>query len=130
MATQVAKQRSIQKWLIYLVTGLSVLVWIGLCLVGFITVVVFEASFGPVVDDCFIISDEEQPSTKRSLLGARLLLAAGLTGLVIGMIFDVAMFQFLKNRKKHVQPIPLVSWQGNHVHWSKLRLELLPCLIF
>ncbi len=108
MATRTANQRMFQPWFIRLIIAIAIIALFFICSVMLVAVLYFEASFGPVVDVCY------DGAESRPTFGATIALSIGLTGLVIGIIFDIAMYRFLKRRQSNTQPempMAMIAWE-------------------
>ena len=68
---------------------------------------VFRASFGPVVDVCY----NKDHSDNILLVGPVFAATIAVTGIITGIIFDIAMLWFLRKRQAVVQPaVAMISW--------------------
>ncbi len=103
-----AKQRLPNTSYLNLVTLLATLTEIILCTIFGIYTFYFNVPFGPAIEVCFKNSNA---STMTSI-GPVIVNSIGVTGLVIGVVYDIKMYRFLKQRKKQVQPgIAMVAWK-------------------
>ncbi len=112
MASRTANQKKIQIWFINVVTGIAIGACLTLCFIMTLYPLYLEASFGPVIEVCYRSkADADQP-----VFGATLSGIFAVAGLVIGVAFDMAMFNFMLNRKKQrkiVQPrLAMIAWRG------------------
>ena len=110
MTTRRAFQKSIRTWYIRLVTCMAAVVTSSVSLAMFITVYWYQEAFGPIVQSC----QSSATLVKVDYTASTLINLVGLATMISGILYDFAMYHFIKNRKKSVQPkVAIVSW-GNH----------------
>ncbi len=103
-----ANQRMPQPWFLNLAKLVSTLAVLILCLTFASYVFYFQAPFGPAVDVCFKTS----VTKGRPVFGPAIITSIGIAGLLIGILYDIKMYHFLKQRKKLVQPgIAMIAWK-------------------
>ncbi len=114
MASRMANGRMFQVWFIYLVVGTVASVLCALCTIMFIAVHWYKSSFGPVVDICF--NPDYSQAGPQIWLGPAFALTSGVVGLIIGIIYDLAMFRFLQKRRKN-----MINPSFNMAQWKAER---------
>ncbi len=119
MATRMAAQKNFRHWYMSFVTVGAVVLQVFLCSIMFSTVYFYQSPFGPVISTCLIQNNkttvpdpDPDPPGLPIFLGPMLVFATGALGLIIDIVFDSAMFMFLRKRKQSlVQPqIAMIAW--------------------
>ena len=118
MATQMAKQQHFQQWYMNAITRTSIGILITLCLIMLWTVYHLEVPFGPSIVICSNADNRSESgmaiSEDQSFPGALLIFSIEIPCLVMGIIFDIGMYRFLKKRKASVQPqVAMIAWGSN-----------------
>ncbi len=110
MATSMENHQHFKIWYISLVTGIAIGSQATLCLVMFGIAFGFNASFGPVLQTC--LAKEISQEVQKLLIGPALTLVIGSISLVLGIVYDIAMYRFLKRRNSAAHPhIAMVAWE-------------------
>ena len=109
LAVTVANHRPIRNWWINMFTGFSTGIVIFLGVLKAYATISLNASFGPAVGAC-VGPGTDVESQK---LGPKISTAIGMLSLITGVVFDCAMWKFLKDRRKKLQPAVAL------VHWAK-----------
>ncbi len=111
MANRMSRQRKFQVWFINLVTALATLAELLVCSIFSGFTLYFKSSFGPGVNTCYNSNDKTIATA--SGFGSAIIMAFGVSGLVIGMIFDIKMYLFLKRRRQQVHSggVAMISWK-------------------
>ncbi len=102
MAYRIASQRLIQDWFINVVTGIAVILEVSVCIVMFYFTYFRQVPFGPVVEVCYKFPEDFNKGGTPAPPIISLLVA--ISSLVIGIVFDIAMFRFLRKRRQQTKP--------------------------
>ncbi len=107
MANQMENQQHFKMKFIWTVTLTAIGSQVLLCLTMIITVLVFNASFGPVLNTCM-----DHDSGHVTLIGPAMILSISISGLSIGLVFDTLMYRFVKQKRNaSVQPqLAMIAW--------------------
>ncbi len=118
MASRTANQKRIVDWYVKFVRGLAMSLEATGCVVMFHYTYNLEVPFGPLVQLCY----KHPESLKTGLPFPPLLFLLTATfSTVIGIVFDIAMFRFLKERRQKVSPqIAMVSWDHHQIQQPPL----------
>ncbi len=133
MAIKTANQKFLQKWFISSVIGLACILEASVCFVMFCTTCIVKEPFGPAINVCYKakIKDENE---NELFVGPLVVLCVMVFALVIGIVYDLAMLRFLRNRRRptnpeialiplHNQP-PLISPGSNDSDSAKVTIPI------
>ena len=110
MATRMANHQLFQEWCMNCVTGFAISALAVVCIGTLFFQFVFQIPFGPFTLQCVDPNTVLDTSVK-DFAGPLAIVAFGGMGLLVGIIFDIAMFRFLKKRQEMIQPqIAMVAW--------------------
>ncbi len=113
MAGRVANQRAIQHWYVIAVSRTASLLQCLVCASMFYSIYNPSIPFGPVVESCY-----RQPDQFNGTLPWPPLLSffISVCSLTIGIVFDIAMLNFLRKRRQRIQPkVAMISWNNHNV---------------
>ena len=114
MADRMSKQKKFQHWFMIMVTALATFAELFVCSVLAGYTLYFQTSFGPSVNTC--TNDEDNRLTESSGFWSVSILAFGISGLMIGMVYDIKMYLFLRMRRKQIQPeIAMIPWKQDAI---------------
>ncbi len=103
MATKTANQQYLRNWCIYSVIGFTIALEASVCLVMFYTTYFDNEPFGPLIELCYKEAEDTEPSEEFHI-APLITLFVVVSALVVGIIYDLAMLNFLKNRNRATQP--------------------------